>query len=72
MMLEQIAKVLREYKEDDNLIVTEETTFAELELDSLDTVELVMNLEEELDVTIEMDESVKSVKDLMGVIEKAQ
>ena len=67
-MLEKIANILRDYKENDELAVTEQTTFAELGLDSLDTVELVMNLEEEFSVTIEMSEDIKSVGDLMTVI----
>ncbi|MGE4484557.1 MAG: phosphopantetheine-binding protein [Oscillospiraceae bacterium] len=70
-MLEKITKVLREYKGNDDLAVTEETTFAELELDSLDIVELVMNLEEEFGITIEMSEEIKSIGDLMKVIENA-
>lgn len=70
-MLERITKVLREYKGNDELEVTPDTSFEELELDSLDTVELVMNLEEEFSVTLEMSEGVKTVGDLMELIEKA-
>ena len=70
-MLEKITKVLREYKGNDDLAVTAETTFAELELDSLDIVELIMNLEEEFGITIEMNEEIKSIGDLMKVIENA-
>ena len=71
-MLEKIAKVLREYKENEELVVTADTTFEDLELDSLDTVELVMNLEDEFGVTLEMNESIKSVGDLQSAIEDAQ
>ena len=52
-------------------MITESTTFEELEFDSLDIVELVMNIEEEFSVTIEMEASIKSVGDLMKVIESA-
>jgi len=69
-MLEKIAKVIRDYKGNDELEITAETTFAELELDSLDTVELIMNLEDELGVTIEMSQSIKSIGDLISVLEK--
>ena len=71
-MLERITKILREYKANHNLEVTEQTTFAELELDSLDTVELVMNVEDEFSVTIEMSEDIKSVSDLMRIITSLQ
>ncbi len=69
-MLERIAKVINDYLESDR-VVTEETTFADLELDSLDMVELVMNLEEEFGVNIEMDESLKTVGDLMALLQRA-
>jgi len=71
-MLEKITEVLRDYKGDPDLKVTEQSTFSEMELDSLDTVELVMNLEEEFSVTIEMDENIQSVGDLMKIIKEAQ
>jgi len=70
-MLEKITEILRDYKSEPDLEVTEASTFAELELDSLDTVELVMNLEEEFSITIEMNENIQTVGDLVKVIESA-
>jgi len=69
-MLEKITQILRDYKDDQDLEVTEESTFVDMEFDSLDTVELVMNIEEEYGVSIEMDESIKTVGDLIKVIEE--
>ena len=71
-MLEKITKILRDYKGNDELTITEQTTFAELEFDSLDTVELIMNIEEEFSITIEMSEDIKSVGDLMKIIGAAE
>ena len=71
-MLAEITKVFRDYKDDQELTLTEQTTFAELELDSLDTVDLVMNLEEQFNVTIEMSDGIASVGDLMRAIEAAK
>ena len=71
-MLEKITEILRDYKGEPDLEVTEQSTFAEMELDSLDTVELVMNLEEEFSVTIEMNENIQTVGDLIKIIESAQ
>ena len=51
--------------------VTEDASFAEdLEADSLDLVELVMAIEDNLDVTIEEDQlaDVKTVRDALNVI----
>lgn len=69
-MLEKIQHLLRDYKEDQSIVITEETTFAEMELDSLATVEFVMNLEDELGITIEINQSVKTVGDLLKILEK--
>jgi len=71
-MLEKITEILRDYKGDPDLAVTEQSTFSEMELDSLDTVELVMSLEEEFSVTIEMNENIQSVGDLIKIIQSAQ
>ena len=45
-----------------------ESTFHELGIDSLDTVELLMNLEDKLGVTIEVDKKLETVKDLVDFI----
>jgi acyl carrier protein len=70
-MLEKITKILRDYKSDDTMEVTESSTFESLELDSLDLVQLVMDAEEEFGVTIEMDTPITTVAELMEIIKKA-
>lgn len=71
-MIEKIQALLREHLSDDTLTVTPETTFQELNLDSLDTVDLVMNLEDEFEITLEMNESIKTIGDLAKAIEALQ
>ena len=71
-MLETIAAVIKEFKSDNDLVITETTTFAELELDSLEIVELVMNLEEKFSVSLEVSPDIKTVGDLMSKIENAK
>ncbi|MCL1986952.1 MAG: phosphopantetheine-binding protein [Firmicutes bacterium] len=71
-MLDKITEILRDYKSDDSLAVAENSTFEELELDSLDLVQLVMDVEEEFGVTIEMDTPITTVAELMATIENAQ
>lgn len=71
MLLERIATTLKEYTGKTDLVITEETTFEELEMDSLDIVELAMKIEDEFNVNIEMSENIKTVGDLMHIIEKA-
>ena len=70
-MLEEIADAIREYKSDQSLVITPETTFASLQLDSLEEVELVMKVEEKTGVSVDMNGDIKSVGDLLAVLEKA-
>ena len=53
----------------DEPAIERDTTMESLGIDSLDTVELVMNLEDEFDVEIEVDEDIKTVGDLVKIIE---
>ena len=49
--------------------ITRETTFESLGIDSLDTVEMVMDLEEELGVDLELEEKVNTVGELVDFVE---
>ena len=69
---ETVAKVLAEYKEIDPSEIKMETTFEELGFDSLDIVEIIMNLEEAFDFELEMHESLVDVKSLISYIESLQ
>lgn len=71
MVFEKVVEILRNYKDEPELEVTMASTFEELELDSLDTVELVMEIEEAFDTSIEMDGELLSIGDVVGLIEKA-
>lgn len=64
MYFEAIAKVISERTGYDAATVKPESTFTELGIDSLDTVELLMNLEDMLGVEIELDQPVTTVDDL--------
>ena len=46
-----------------------DTTFESLHLDSLDTVEMLMDLEEELGVDLEMEEKMSTIGELVDFIE---
>ena len=49
--------------------ITRETTFESLGIDSLDTVEMVMDLESELGVDLEMEEKLNNVGELVDFVE---
>ncbi len=69
MVLESVQKVIAERLEIEASEVTPEKTFQELGIDSLDTVELLMELEDEIGMEIELEESVSTVAELVAAIE---
>ena len=46
------------------------STFKDLNVDSLDIAEMVMTLEDEFGITIELEEGVATVQDLVNLIER--
>ncbi|MCL2294867.1 MAG: phosphopantetheine-binding protein [Spirochaetes bacterium] len=70
--VEKIVKVLVEYRDFDAATVTRDTTFGDLGLDSLDTVDLVMKLEEEFGMEIPMTTDIKTIGNLADFIDGAK
>ncbi len=69
MLFETIANIIVERTGRDIAEVKPESTFAELGIDSLDTVELLMSLEDQVGVEIELDQKVETVADLVKFVE---
>ena len=67
--LEQVKKILKENNGVDTSAVAESTTFEQIKLDSLDVVDLIMVLEEKFNISIEQNQSLKTVGDLVGFID---
>ena len=72
MTFEQIAEKLADYKGIDASTITMDSTFEDLAVDSLDIADLVMQIEDEMGVTIELDHDVTDMKALMVRIEEAK
>ena len=72
MYFNAIAEVVAERTGCEVSAVKPESTFTELGIDSLDTVELLMNLEDKLGIEIELDQSVPTVGDLDRFIQSKQ
>ncbi len=70
MVFDKVAQILAEFKGTDAASITPETTFAQFELDSLDRVQLIMNLEEIFSVQIDIESRIECVRDLVEIIEK--
>ena len=67
---ETIIRVIAEYLDKDPSEIKETDTFSEIGLDSLDIMELVMQLQEELDCKIELSQDITSIEKLAEYIEK--
>ncbi|MDD4699553.1 MAG: acyl carrier protein [Oscillospiraceae bacterium] len=70
MILEKIAELLAETAGCEASDITPDTKFSDLGIDSLDIVELIMNIEDEFKVEVEMDQSLVTVSDLIAKIEE--
>ena len=70
MVMEKLVTLLAEHLDVDASTIDGDTTFESLGIDSLDTVEMVMDLEEQLDMELELDEKVTTVGELVAFIEK--
>lgn len=68
MTIEKVKELLAEHLEMDVNEITDETTFADLDIDSLDTVEILMEMEDEFGIEIKPSEVGKSVKELTDYI----
>ena len=69
MIFEKIAAIVADHIGGDVADITEATTFEELGVDSLDTVEMVMKLEEDLGVELEMEGQFATIGDLVKYVE---
>lgn len=70
MVFEAVAELLADRLECEVSDIKMESTFHDLGIDSLDTVDLLMELEDMLDISIELNEKVETVGDLVTFIEK--
>lgn len=66
MVFDKVKEVLAEYVDTE---ITLDTSFEDLGIDSLDMLDMVMKVEEELNVEIELNPSIKTVGNLVELIE---
>ncbi len=69
MTLEKVRNLLADHLEMDVEEITEATTFDDLGVDSLDTVEIMMEMEDEFGIEIKPAEAGKSVAELVKYID---
>lgn len=66
---EKVVEILVEAKDLEAGNIAETSTWDDLGLDSLDTVELVMSVEDAFGVSLEMDENMQTVGDVVKAID---
>ncbi|MGM9681516.1 MAG: acyl carrier protein [Eubacteriales bacterium] len=71
-MKEKLIKIIADYQSKDASEISSSATFEELGLDSLDTAELVMQIEDELGVSIELSAELNTIDKLAEYIESKQ
>ena len=72
MYFDTIAKNIAERTGCDIATIKPESKFTELGIDSLDVVEILMNLEDDIGIEIELDQKIETVDDLDKSIQSKQ
>ena len=70
MLFEQIQEVVAEHLDCEKDEITRESTFESLGIDSLDAVELVMELEEKLGIQLDLDRDLENIDELVKFVEE--
>ncbi|MBQ4062243.1 MAG: acyl carrier protein [Christensenellaceae bacterium] len=72
MEFEKVRDMIAEKMNMDPNEITPETSFQDIQIDSLDMVEIVMDLEDAFDVSIDTGDDIKTVADLVEYIKNAK
>lgn len=70
MILEKLKEIMEENLSVEKDDITLESTFESLGIDSLDTFQLVIEIEEEFGIEVESPENMKTIKDVVTYIEE--
>lgn len=68
-MKETVIRIIAEYLDREESSIATDVTFKEIGLDSLDIMELVMQIEEEVDCKIELSQEMDTIDKLCAYIE---
>lgn len=68
---ETIIRIIAEYLDKDEAEVASDATFSDIGLDSLDIMELTMQIEEELDTKVELSQEITTIDKLAELIANA-
>lgn len=68
MIFEKVKKLITDLKGEDDGTITADTVLTEMNLDSLDIAELIMNIEDEFGISVDNREALKTVGDVVNFI----
>lgn len=71
MIFEKIKKIMADQLGVDENEITMETSFSDLEMDSLDLFQIIIEIEEEFNIQIEDAESIKTVSEAVKYVENS-
>ena len=70
MELKKLQDIISNYLDIDPKSITEETSFKDMEVDSLDMVEIVMEIEDAFGITIDETAEIQTVGDIIKLIQE--
>ena len=70
MELETIKQIIKKQIDIDTSNITMDTTFEDLQIDSLDMAEIFIDIEDHFDVIIDSNQNLKSIGDLVKLCQK--
>lgn len=69
MVFKKVLGLIEELKGEEDNSITKETALTNLNLDSLDIAELIMNIEDEFDIAVDDRESLLTIGDVVAFID---
>lgn len=72
MVLEKVLQLIADLKGEEDASITAQSPLMEMNLDSLDIAELIMNIEDEFGITVDGRDALKTVGDVVAYIESQQ
>ena len=70
MELKKLQDIISNYLDIDPKSITEESSFKDMEVDSLDMVEIVMEIEDAFGITIDETAEIQTVGDIINLIQE--
>ena len=69
MELQAIQEIISDYLDIDPSTITETTSFKDMEIDSIDMMDIIMNIEDKFDIKIDDTQGLETVGDLIKMIQ---